>query len=76
MNECVRLIIGGDRGIEERGVRGRWIDLIQTNLGGREGTAVLGTKRGRSLRLPSLPSSENSYVALNPDAQYPGFRNQ
>ena len=47
MNECVRLIIGGDRGIEERGVRGRWIDLIQTNLGGREGTAMLGTKRGR-----------------------------
>ena len=53
MMECVRLIIGGDG--EREGERGkRSVDrLIQNNLGGREGTAMLGTKRGRSRRLPT-----------------------
>ena len=43
MMECVRLIIGGGR--EREGERGkRSVDrLIQTNLGGREGTTMLGT---------------------------------
>ena len=56
MMECVRLIIGGDR--EREGERGkRPVDrLIQKNLGGREGTAVLGTKRGCSRRLPTPPT--------------------
>ena len=66
MMECVRLIIGGDR--EKKGERGkRSVDrLIQNNLGGREGTAVLGTKRGRSRRVmptppaPALPSKRSS----------------
>ena len=30
--------------------------MIQNNLDGREGTAVLGTKRGRSRRLPTPPA--------------------
>ena len=56
MMECVRLIIGGDR--EREGERGkRSVDrLIQNNLGGREGTAMLGTKRGCSRRLPTPPT--------------------
>ena len=42
MMECVRLIIGGDG--EREGERGkRSVDrLIQNNLDGREGTAMLG----------------------------------
>ena len=56
MMECVRLIIGEERsGERERGKRS--VDrLIQSNLDGREGTAVLGTKRGRSRRLPTPPA--------------------
>ena len=51
---CVRLIIGegGERERDERSVD----RLIQNNLDGREGTAVLGTKRGRSRRLPTPPT--------------------
>ena len=30
--------------------------MIQNNLDGREGTAMLGTKRGRSRRLPTPPA--------------------
>ena len=30
--------------------------MIQNNLDGREGTAMLGTKRGRSRRLPTPPT--------------------
>ena len=49
MMECARLIIGEER---ERGKRS--VDrLIKNNLGGREGTEMLGTKRGRSRRLPT-----------------------
>ena len=44
MMVCVRLIIGEGR---ERERDERSVDrLIQNNLDGREGTAVLGTKRG------------------------------
>ena len=47
MVECARLIIGEER--ERKRERDkRSVDrLIQSNLGGREGTAMLGTKRGR-----------------------------
>jgi hypothetical protein len=44
MMECVRLIIGEERE-RERGKRS--VDrLTQKNLDGREGTVMLGTKRG------------------------------
>ena len=44
MMVCVRLIIGeGERGGDKRSVD----RLIQKNLDGREGTAILGTQRGR-----------------------------
>ena len=50
MNECVHLIIGGDRGRErEGGGASRQIDVTQNDLGGRERTAMLGTKRGRAV---------------------------
>ena len=47
MVECVRLIIGEGRK-REREREKRSVDrLIQSNLGGSEGTAMLGTKRGQ-----------------------------
>ena len=61
MMECVRLIIGEGRERHHmwRGERAakRSVDrLIQNNLDGHEGTAMLGTKRGRSRRLPTPPT--------------------
>ena len=45
----------------------RLIDrLIQKNLDGREGTAMLGTKRGRSRRL-STPPAPREVVSLHSD---------
>ena len=72
--ECVRLIIGGGR--EREGGRGkRSVDRsIQNNLGGREGTAMLGTKRGRSRRLPALPTPRevaSLHSDYNPTPQNP-----
>ena len=60
MMVCVRLITGEGEGRDrERGTRDkRSVDrLIQSNLGDREGTAMLEIKRGtqRSLRLPTPP---------------------
>ena len=40
--------------------------MIQNNLGGREGTAMLGTKRGRSRRLPT-PPTPREVVSLHSD---------
>ena len=41
--------------------------LIQNNLDGREGTAMLGTKRGRSRRLPTPPTpTPREVVSLHP----------
>ena len=37
---------GGDEKEKERGAEGRWVVEIQNDLGGREGTAMLGTKIG------------------------------
>ena len=46
------------------GTRGRELDrLTQSNLDGREGTAVLGTQRGRSRRLPAPPTPRATEVA-------------
>ena len=72
---CVRLIIGEGREKEREGERS--VDrLIQSNLGGREGTAMLGT-RGGSRRLPTPHTthtkrssrglhSDNSPIPQNP----------
>ena len=50
-----------------RGTRGRELDrLTQSNLDGREGTAVLGTQRGRSRRLPAPPTPRATEVASRP----------
>ena len=40
--------------------------MIQNNLDGREGTAMLGTKRGRSRRLPT-PPTPREVVSLHSD---------
>ena len=40
--------------------------MIQNNLDGREGTAMLGTKRGRSRRLPT-PHAPGEVVSLHSD---------
>ena len=53
------------RGERERDKRS--VDrLIQNNLDGCEGTAMLGTKRGRSRRLPT-PPAPGEVVSLHPD---------
>ena len=55
------------RGERERERDKRSVDrLIQSNLGGREGTAMLGTKRGRSRRLPT-PPAPREVVSLHSD---------
>ena len=52
---------------KERGGDKRSVDrLIQNNLDGREGTAMLGTKRGRSRRLPT-PPAPREVVSLHSD---------
>ena len=49
MMECVRFIIGEGGEKEREGKRS--VDrFIQNNLGGREGTAMLGNKRGRTFK--------------------------
>ena len=51
--------------------------MIQNNLGGREETAMLGTKRGRSRRLPTPTPPRPKEVAsllhsnYNPTGQNP-----
>ena len=70
MTESGRLIIGEGREGERGGKRS--IDrLIQNNLGGREGTAVLGTKGGRSRRLltPTHTKAPRGVVRLHSDHQ-------
>ena len=63
MIECMRLIIGevGTREREREGLkvgRSERSRTQQSNLGGREGTAVLGSTRGgRSRRLPTPPAA-------------------
>ena len=68
---CVRLIIGEGRERDKRSVD----RLIQNNLDGREGTAMLGTKRGRSRRLPT-PPTPREVVSLHHSDYNPTLKTQ
>ena len=63
-DRCIHLIIGVGR--ERTGERGvREIRSVE-QPDGREGTAMLGTKRGRSRRLPT-PPAPREVVSLHSD---------
>ena len=70
-------IAGDDHTDDAKREGKRTVDqLIQSNLGGCEGTTMLRTKRGRSRRLPTPPTprevvSLHSDFDYNPNSQIP-----